>query len=273
MRKLGFSTIACPDLPWREILDVGASCGMRAIEIRLDREDRPFGLQKEEIPTLKRALADHGMTVSDVGTGIALTREHPGLAERLAPVFEVASELGAAGVRVFLGHSALRVPEGKTEDEGGIVKTLGEIAKVAERYPAKLWLETHGTYSRAEDVCRVLDAAGAGDVGVIWDIFHSYEAGESVDRSDEVLGNRTVHLHIKDGVKVAEGAPMSYTKVGEGEVPLPHAIELLDSRGFDGVLSLEWENMWRPELRSVYPDLAAILHAYQAWAKTLPARP
>ena len=43
------------------------------------------------------------------------------------------------------------------------------------------------------------------------------------------------------------------------------ALELLDRRGYDGVLSLEWENMWRPELRTVFPDLRSILAAYRAY--------
>ncbi len=264
---LGFSTIACPDLPWEEVLEVGAAAGMRAVEIRLDREDRPFGLGDAELPKLSAALASRGLTVSDVGMGLALTDYRPGLEEKLTPVFERAALIGARGVRVFLGHSALRVPEGKTENEEGIIRSVSDIARVAERYPVALWLETHGTYSRARDVRRVIDAAGSDAVRVIWDIFHSYEMGESVEESDAALSDLTVHVHIKDGVKKPDdpNGAMTYTKVGEGEVPLRRALELLDKRGYDGVLSLEWENMWRPELRTVFPDLASCLAAYKAY--------
>ena len=264
---LGFSTIACPDLPWEEILDVGAAAGMKAVEIRLDREDRPFGLSDAELPKLASALSSRGLFVSDVGMGLALTDYRPGLDEKLAPVFERAAAIGAKGVRVFLGHSALRVPEGKTENEEGIIRSVADIARVAERYPADLWLETHGTYSRARDVRRVLDAAGSDSVFVIWDVFHSYEAGESVKESDAILADKTVHVHIKDGVRRADApdGAMTYTKVGEGEVPLKETLSLLQKRGYSGVLSLEWENMWRPELRTVFPDLASCLAAYRAF--------
>ena len=264
---LGFSTIACPDLPWEEILEVGAAAGMQAVEIRLDREDRPFGLSDADLPKLAAALAGRGLSVSDVGMGLALTDYRPGLDEKLAPVFERAAAIGAKGVRVFLGYSALRVPEGKTENEEGIVRAVSDIARVAERYPVGLWLETHGTYSRARDVRRVIDAVGGDAVSVIWDIFHSYEMGESVEESDAILGNKTVHVHIKDGVRMKDDpdGAMTYTKVGEGEVPLRRALALLDRRGYDGVLSLEWENMWRPELRSVFPDLSSCLAAYRTY--------
>lgn len=264
---LGFSTIACPDLPWREVLSVGADAGMKAVEIRLDREDRPFGLTDAELPELVAALRDSGLAVSDIGMGLALTDYRPGLEEKLTPVFERAAAIGAKGVRVFLGHSALRVPEGKTENEEGIIRSVADIARVAERYPADLWIETHGTYSRARDVMRVLDAVDSDSVRVIWDVFHSYELGESVADSDAYLGDKTVHVHIKDGVKKKDDPDggMTYTKVGEGEVPLPEALGLLEKRGYNGVLSLEWENMWRPELRTVYPDLQSILAAYRAW--------
>ena len=264
---LGFSTIACPDLPWREVLSVGADAGMKAVEIRLDREDRPFGLSDAELPELVAALKENGLSASDIGMGLALTDYRPGLDEKLTPVFERAAAIGAKGVRVFLGHSALRVPEGKTENEEGIIRSVEEIARVAERYPADLWLETHGTYSRARDVMRVVRTVGSDSVSVIWDIFHSYELGESVDESDAYLGDKTVHVHIKDGVKKKDDPDggMTYTKVGEGEVPLGRSLELLEKRGYTGVLSLEWENMWRPELRTVFPDLRSILAAYRAW--------
>ena len=245
---LGFSTIACPDLPWREILDEGARAGMKAIEIRLDREDRPFGLSDDELPELVSALRASGLAVSDVGMGLALTDYRPGLEEKLKPVFERAAAIGAKGVRVFLGYSALRVPEGKTENEEGIIRSTCDIA-------------------RARDLMRVVDAVGSDSVSVIWDIFHSYELGESVAESDAFLGDKTVHVHIKDGVRKKDDPDggMTYTKVGEGEVPLRRALALLDKRGYDGVLSLEWENMWRPELRTVFPDLASILAAYRAY--------
>ena len=266
-KTLGFSTIACPDLPWEEILDVGAAAGMKAVEIRLDREDRPFGLPDPELPKLAAALFSRGLFVSDVGTGLALTDYRPGLDEKLTPVFERAAAIGARGVRVFLGYSALRVPDGKSENEEGIIRSVAEIARVAERYPVGLWIETHGTYSRARDVRRVIDAAGGDAISVIWDIFHSYEIGESVEESDSILGDRTVHVHIKDGVKKRDDpdGAMTYTRVGEGEVPLGRALDLLDRRGYAGVLSLEWENMWRPELRSVFPDLSSCLASYRAY--------
>ena len=144
-RTLGFSTIACPDLPWETVLDVGAAAGMKAVEIRLDREDRPFGIPDAELPKLAAALSERGLFVSDVGMGLELTDYRPGLAEKLVPVFERADAIGAKGVRVFLGHSALRVPEGKTENEEGIVRSVSDAARVAERYFADLWIETHGT--------------------------------------------------------------------------------------------------------------------------------
>ena len=114
---------------------------------------------------------------------------------------------------------------------------------------------------------RVVRAVESDSVSVIWDIFHSYELGESVDESDAYLGDKTVHVHIKDGVKKKDDPDggMTYTKVGEGEVPLGRSLALLEKRGYNGVLSLEWENMWRPELRTVFPDLRSILAAYRAW--------
>jgi len=39
-----------------------------------------------------------------------------------------------------------------------------------------------------------------------------------------------------------------YVKIGEGEIPLRDALALIQRNGYDGWLTLEWENRWNPDI-------------------------
>jgi len=60
------------------------------------------------------------------------------------------------------------------------------------------------------------------------------------------------HTHIKDG-KLVNGE-VKYVFLGQGEVPIFEAIDLLRKNNYKGYYSFEWEKMWHPELAE--PELA-----------------
>ena len=60
------------------------------------------------------------------------------------------------------------------------------------------------------------------------------------------------HTHIKDA-KLVDGKPQ-YTLLGQGEVPIFEAIDLLSKGGYKGYYSFEWEKLWHPEMEE--PEIA-----------------
>jgi len=60
------------------------------------------------------------------------------------------------------------------------------------------------------------------------------------------LKNRLAYVQVKDGT--GRSPDWRLCPVGEGDVPLRHAFELLLANDYQGALSVEWEYAWHPEL-------------------------
>ena len=84
------------------------------------------------------------------------------------------------------------------------------------------------------------------DLRVIWDIGNTFAVGEDPDESFELLKNRLAYVQVKDGQR--DGSIWKLCGVGQGNVPLLRAFELLLKHGYEGAFSVEWEYAWHPEL-------------------------
>src|SRR5215467_6057603 len=79
--RLAFSTLGCPKWPLPQILDFAASNGFSAIEIRcllgdLDLPNRPE-FAPDQIAATKKAIAAHGLRVSDLGSSSEMHLSEP----------------------------------------------------------------------------------------------------------------------------------------------------------------------------------------------------
>jgi len=262
--KKAFSTLACMDLPWQQVLSCAAEAGMDAVEIRLDSRDRVFGLPDEELPALAEAFREKGVGIQNLGTSLCI---HDYAPEKLADIRRyaaMAKVLGATGIRVFLGSFLKRFSETVSQDEAGIVRFLQEAADLVQPRGAEIWIETHNEYSTGQSLRPLLDQVNRSNVQVIWDILHSFEYGEAPEDTLRLIGKETVHIHIKDGIKPKDPDCIDcvHTRLGEGELPIFQIMTLLKKAGFQGLYSLEWESQWRKEIRHSYPTLPQLLKAW-----------
>jgi sugar phosphate isomerase/epimerase len=91
-------------------------------------------------------------------------------------------------------------------------------------------------------LAEILDPA----VGAIWDIGNAYSEGERVEQGAENLRGRISYVQVKDGT--GQKAQWRLTDVGQGEVQLRRAVELLREQKYAGAFSVEWEYADHPEL-------------------------
>jgi sugar phosphate isomerase/epimerase len=96
------------------------------------------------------------------------------------------------------------------------------------------------------------------DVGVVWDTLNTMVAGEQPEATFRFVADRLVHVHVKDGGLLPD--PERNELFGEGSVPLPTIVHMLEVSGYDGWLSVEWEKLWQPSI----PDADVALPAYAA---------
>lgn len=54
MMKLGFSTVACTDYDYKDIIKSAIKNNMQGVEIRLDRQNRLFGLEGEAVSLMTK---------------------------------------------------------------------------------------------------------------------------------------------------------------------------------------------------------------------------
>src|SRR6185436_2513788 len=114
-------------------------------------------------------------------------------------------------------------------------------------------METHGDAVKTEDVLKIMQSADHKYVGLVWDACNMWtitkEAPTDVYKK---LSKYIHHTHIKDAK--LENGKVNYTLLGQGEVPIFEAIDVLRKNDYKGYYSFEWEKLWHPELAE--PDIA-----------------
>jgi sugar phosphate isomerase/epimerase len=158
---------------------------------------------------------------------------------------DLAAELGAKYVRAFLGE----LPEGKKLDSSlyeKISDCLDAASEYAESVGVKIAIEPHDDFVRAADVAPVFNPSSHSALRVIWDIGNAFAAGDNLIEGIDLLKDHLAYVQVKDG----KGRDPNWRlcPLGEGDVPLFHAFELLLTNNYQGAFSVEWEYAWHPEL-------------------------
>ena len=270
MNPITFSTLACPNWTVEEVIARASRFGYDGIEWRGGPQGhiQPFA-SAEQKATLRQMSADAGLMALAVTAYTSFVSDNP--EERQSNVDEVrryadlSAELGAHYVRVFLGEPHPNTtPDVKTYEN--ITDCLSRAAQHALSVGVGIAIEPLG---RSSAVAPVLDRTKSDSaLGVIWDIANAFADGEEPLAGFEVLKNRLTYVQVKDGK--GRGADWQLCSLGQGNVPLAQAFELLLANGYQGALSVEWEYGWHPELD---PPEVALPAALQTVRELLAATP
>jgi sugar phosphate isomerase/epimerase len=257
--RLAFSTLGCPDWTLEQVATAARDNGYEGVELRLldgelitpeslrdnrDRLQRLFDSATLPIIGLGSSARFSMSDVAERGHNVALATQMVG----------VASELGIPIVRVFGGKRPDGVDEAASIEN--VADGLNELAPVAERAGVTVALETHDDFSSARVVARVMERVTSRAIGVIWDTHHPHRVGESSEQIWQAIGERLVHVHVKDARR--RGDDWDLVLMGEGEVPVREVIQLLRRAGYAGFVTVEWEKKWHPEIPP--PEIALPQH-------------
>jgi fatty-acyl-CoA synthase len=94
-------------------------------------------------------------------------------------------------------------------------------------------------------------------------MYHTARMGETPGQALAEIGDRVINVHLKDGRREAKGWQLLL--LGEGEIPVKDALGLLQQRGYQDFISVEWEKKWHPEIPEpeiAYPQHIALLNQY-----------
>jgi sugar phosphate isomerase/epimerase len=223
---LAFSTLGVPGMPLADVARLAADTGYQGVELRC-APDEPV----TELPpaTVRATLAEHGVTVLALAGYVKIAApgpDGPVLAE-IARQVDLAAAIGSPYVRLF--------PGGSPGDDARAVARLAEAGPLAESAGVCLLVETHDSHPKGADVARLLRTTG---VGAIWDLMHTWLAGETPAESAEALRPWPGYVQVKDIAGPADRTPLP---LGRGVLPLADCLEQLAP---DAWVSWEYEWLW-----------------------------
>lgn len=265
MNPITFSTLACPRWDVETILAKATEYGFNGIEWR----GGPQGHVQPDLSAIQSArlrqqCADMGLKSIAITAYTSFVSE--AVEERQANVDELrrycdlAAELNATYVRAFLGE----LPAGTKIDSHVYEKIsdcLSTAVAYAESIGVSIAIEPHDDFVRSSTIIPILDQVQHPALRVIWDIGNMFAAGEAIGEGFKHLKNRLAYVQVKDGK--GSGNNWQLCLLGNGDVPLNQAFELLRSMNYPGAFSVEWEYAWHPELDPPEVALPAALRTIQ----------
>ena len=251
--RLAFSTLSCPAWDIERILAEAVASGYDGVELRGYQGEMdlpraaPFTPENRE--ATRRRFEGAGVAFCCIGSSGIVAK---GNVEHVEENAALARDLGAPYVRIFGG-----TPESRTE----AVENLRAFGDAARSEGVALVLETHDDFSTGATVSSLLAEAAHPAVFSLWDMHHPYRQGEPPAETLACLGPTLRHVHVKDGT-VERG----YLLLGEGDIPNESMLDSLQTFGYDGFVSVEWEKRWHPEIEDpsvALPQYAQKLRSFR----------
>jgi sugar phosphate isomerase/epimerase len=253
-----FSTLGCPDLDFDAALALARAHALDGIEIRAleATTDLPalFAARYRAPAALADRMLGETMRVFGLGTSVRLLAPTDTDRAALAAYAPWAEALGAPFLRVFDG--------GERADGAELARAAGLLAWWREARDAAGWavdliVETHDAVVTADALARFCDALP--DTQLLWDSHHTWRRGGADPVATWLaIARRVPHIHVKDSIdRPGPRLPYTYVPPGAGAFPMAALREALILSEYDGVLSLEWERMWHPDLPPLDAALAS----------------
>ncbi len=264
--RLAFTTLACPDWTFEQAADAAVRYGYEGLELRLlDGEVVGTDLSQEQQARVRRVCADAGLTLCCMDTSFGAADPAADLEEGFR-YLELAAALQSPLVRIFG-----KAPAGEQLEQAAARagERLSALAERGRDLGVRVGLETHDSFSSGRAVAAVL-AASSDDVGVIWDTLHPCRSGETAAETLDLISDRLLHMHIKDGNRQPDIKECQL--LGEGTVPVREILQALSQHGYNSWLAVEWEKKWQPQIAPpevALPQYADTLRRYLKELNTL----
>jgi sugar phosphate isomerase/epimerase len=258
--KLSFSTLGCPRWSLDEVIHAASVYGFHGIEIRGLQDDlditRRLEFTTSGAPTRER-LQEHALEIVCFSSSVLLSNPDPtgsvASLDELKRYTHLCVAFGTPFIRIFGGtigtasrDSALKLA----------VARLATMAEIVKGTGVRVLVETHDDWMRADHMKSLMTSVSGDSIGLLWDVNHPYMfLGEAPATTWNMTGTWIHHTHWKDtkrNPKAKHG--FDPCLMGEGDVPHQQIYRLLETGGYNGYMSLEWEKRWHPEIAG--PEVA-----------------
>jgi len=197
----------------------------------------------KDIEAIEAALKQTGLSLSGFVAEpmIALTdrANHAEFLAGLARSVHMAQRLGA---KVLIAQAGDELSNFTREDQhDALVECLRAAADVLEGSGVRLGVEPLNTFidhkgyylSSTREALNIVDEVGRPEIGIVYDLYHSYVMGEKIEDVLKDRVSRVIHAHVAD--HPGRNDP------GLGEIDLGKRLAWLYASGYAGAVGLEYK--------------------------------
>ncbi len=233
-----------------------AAIGYRGIELLADVPHAwPAGLLPEQVESIRRALDDAGLTISNINAfmmnAVADPRQpywHPSWTdpdphyrairrEHTKRALGLAASLGAPHITTEPGGPAF---PGQSRDEASDIfyEELMPCLEKAEQLGVGLLIEPEPELfiERFDQYLEFVDRLDSSRVGLNFDVGHAYCVSEDPQDWVERMAEHTVHYHFED---IAATRVHHHLVPGRGAIDFAATLRAIRGTGYDGWLTVE----------------------------------
>jgi len=219
----------------------------------------------QRVAALKRLLADEGLSLSEfvstpAGAGSPDPRRRAEAVEYFKRVVDTAAALGATMVNSVVSTPfdlsfpvLLELPETQevtvdlprgldwTNGYQAYVETLQQCCALCDDAGLRYALETHPHRwaTTALSMLRLIEDVGSPVLGANLDPSHLFPCGDLPQVAVYQLGTKVYHTHFSDN----DGQTNAHWRPGKGKIDWSATLQALQDIGYDGVISIELEDV------------------------------
>ncbi len=161
---------------------------------------------------------------------------------------EQASEMGSPIMHMVAG--GVYIESNQNENFSRAVEGIFKVSERAKLLGVKIALEADRTspVKNTNDIRKVIDMIGRDRVVGLLDTNAVYHAGEDFEKAVCILGNDLAHMHFID-----LGPQGGCLVPGEGALPLPEYLKILDKYHYEGFMTPElWGSRYLDEAEEAF---------------------
>lgn len=233
------------ELPER--FEAAANAGFKAVEIQFPypwNKDRLAGCARQagvEVVLINMPAGDQGK--GERGIACLPGRESE-FRDGVVRAIEYAAALGCRQINCLAGVEPTAI--GNSVLRGTFVSNLRHAAAESARHGITLLIEPINTHTvpgfhlrDSEQALRIIDAVGAENLRLQYDLFHMRMMGEDLAASIEAKLARIGHMQVAD-------APERH-EPGTGDIDFPFLFDRIDRLGYRGWIGAEYVPAGRTE--------------------------
>ncbi|QDS99653.1 sugar phosphate isomerase/epimerase family protein [Adhaeretor mobilis] len=254
--KLAFSSNAYMNFSIEETIRRVAEIGYRGIELLADVPHAwPAGLLPERKESIRKALDDAGLTISNINAfmmnAVADPRQpywHPGWTdpdphyrairrEHTKRALHLAAELGAPHITTEPGGE-LQPGQSREQASDIFYEELMPCLEVAEQLGIGLLIEPEPDLliEKFGEYLEFVDRLDSSRVGLNFDVGHAYCVNEDPQDWVAKMAEHTVHYHLED---IADTRVHAHLVPGEGAIDFAATLSAIQTTGYQGWLTVE----------------------------------